>query len=138
MIKTNELIGPREAMEQIRDIHDRLKNGEDFAALAKEYSDDVTSANLGGDMGWFIPQSYGERMAQTLEAMQDGEISEPFQSESGWHIMQRLGSRETDVTEESIRNAARSNLEQQKMDIELEKFLQQLRDEAFVEIKLDA
>ena len=138
MIKTSELIGPREAMEQIRDIHDQLKNGEDFAALAKEYSDDITSANLGGDMGWFIPQSYGDRIAQTLEAMQDGEISEPFQSEDGWHIMERLGTRETDVTDESIRNAARSNLEQQKMDIELEKFLQQLRDEAFVEVKLDA
>lgn len=138
MIKTSELIGPREAMEQIRDIHDRLNNGEDFAALAKEYSDDITSANLGGDMGWFIPQSYGDRIAQTLEAMQDGDISEPFQSEDGWHIMQRLGTRETDVTDESIRNAARSNLEQQKMDIELEKFLQQLRDEAFVEVKLDA
>ena len=138
MIKTSELVGPRDAMEQIRDIHDQLMNGEDFADLAREYSDDVTSANLGGDMGWFIPQSYGERITQTLEAMQDGEVSEPFQSEGGWHIMQRLATREIDVTEESIRTAARNNLQQQKMDIELERFLQQLRDEAFVEIKLDA
>ena len=70
--------------------------------------------------------------------MEDGEISEPFQSESGWHIMELLGTREIDVTEDSMRNAARNNLQQQKMDIELERFLQQLRDEAFVEIKLDA
>jgi peptidyl-prolyl cis-trans isomerase SurA len=138
MIETSELVRPREAMEQIRDIHDQLKDGEDFATLAKKYSDDVTSANLGGDMGWFIPESYGERIAQTLKAMEDGEISEPFQSESGWHIMELLGTREIDVTEESMRNAARNNLQQQKMDIELERFLQQLRDESFVEIKLDA
>jgi len=89
-------------------------------------------------MGWFMAQALGERMEQTLEGLQDGEISEPFQTESGWHIIERLGKREKDVTVESIRNAARNNLQQQKMDIELEKFLQQMRDEAFVEIRLDS
>ena len=138
MIKTSDLVSPREAMEQIREIHDQLINGADFETLARENSDDVTSANLGGDMGWFMPQSYGERIKQTLEAMQDGEISEPFQTEEGWHIMERLAMREKDITEEAMRNAARNNLQQQKMDIELERFLQQMRDEAFVEIRLDA
>jgi len=138
MVLTNDLVSPREAMNQIREIHKKLVDGEDFGELAKENSDDISSANLGGDMGWFVPQTYGERMGQTLEAMQDGEISEPFQSESGWHIIERLGMREKDVTEESMRNAARNNLQQQKMDIEIERFLQQMRDEAFVEIRLDA
>jgi peptidyl-prolyl cis-trans isomerase SurA len=138
MVETNDLVGPRQAMEQIRDLHKQLLDGGDFAELAKEYSDDVSSANLGGDMGWFMPQAYGERMEQTLLAMQDGEISEPFQTENGWHILERLGVREKDVTVEAIRNAARNNLQQQKMDIELEKFLQEMRDEAFVEIRLDS
>jgi len=138
MVQTNDLVSPREAMERIRDIHKQLTEGADFAELAKEYSDDVASANLGGDMGWFMAQAYGERMEQTLEALQDGEISEPFQTETGWHIFERMGKREKDVTVESIRNAARNNLQQQKMDIELEKFLQQMRDEAFVEIRLDS
>jgi peptidyl-prolyl cis-trans isomerase SurA len=89
-------------------------------------------------MGWFQPQTFGERMGQTLEAMQDGDISEPFQSEAGWHIIERLGMREKDVTEEAMRNAARNNLQQQKVDIEIEQFLQQLRDEAFVEIRLES
>jgi peptidyl-prolyl cis-trans isomerase SurA len=136
MIVASELVTPREAMEQIRDVHEELQDGGDFAELAKEYSDDVTSANLGGDMGWFTPESFGERIHQTLLAMQDGDISEPFQTEGGWHIIQRLGTREKDVTEEALRNAARNNLQQQKMDIEIEKFLQQMRDEAFVEIRL--
>ncbi len=138
MIATNDLISPRQAMEQIRDIHQQLIEGADFAELAKENSDDVSSANLGGDMGWFMPEAFGERIAQTLEAMQDGEISEPFQTEAGWHILERLGMREKDVTVESVRNAARNNLQQQKMDIELEQFLQEMRDEAFVEIRLDS
>jgi len=138
MIETNDLISPRQAMEQIREIHQKLIDGADFEALAKEYSDDISSSNLGGDMGWFTPMAYGERMEQTLEAMQDGEISEPFQTEVGWHIIERLGKREKDVTVESIRNAARNNLQQQKMDIEVEQFLQQLRDESFVEIRLDS
>lgn len=137
MIETNDLITPREAMERIRNIHKQLMEGADFAELAREYSDDVASANLGGDMGWFLAQAYGERIEQTLEGLQDGEISEPFQTENGWHIIQRLGEREKDVTVESIRAAARNNLQQQKMDIELEKFLQQMRDEAFVEIRLN-
>jgi len=138
MVETNELMGPREAMEQIRQIHKDLVEGGDFAELAREYSDDISSANLGGDMGWFMPQAFGERMEQTLLAMQDGEISEPFQTENGWHIIERLGEREIDVTVESIRNAARSNLQQQKMDIEVEQFIQEMRDEAFVETMLDS
>ncbi len=138
MIATNDLITPRRAMEEIREIHQKLKDGEDFDVLARENSDDVTSANLGGDMGWFTPEAFGERMGQTLAAMQDGEISEPFQTEGGWHIIERLGMREKDVTDESMRNAARNNLQQQKMDIEVERFLQQMRDEAFVEIRLES
>ena len=138
MIETNDLISPRRAMEDIREIRQKLKDGEEFAVLARENSDDISSANLGGDMGWFVPQAFGERMEQTLSALQDGEISEPFQTENGWHIIERLGMREKDVTDESMRNAARNNLQQQKMDIEVERFLQQMRDEAFVEIRLDS
>ncbi len=138
MIETNDLIGPRQAMKQIREIHQQLLDGGDFAALARKFSNDVSSANIGGDMGWFMPKAFGERMEQTLTAMKDGDISEPFQTESGWHIIERLGMREKDVTEEAMRNAARNNLQQQKMDIEIQRFLQQMRDEAFVEIRLDA
>lgn len=138
MIETNDLVSPRRAMQEIRKIHQKLQDGEDFELLARENSDDTTSANLGGDMGWFGPMAFGERIDQTLSAMQDGEISEPFQTEGGWHVIERLGSREKDVTDESMRNAARNNLQQQKMDIEVERFLQQMRDEAFIEIRLES
>lgn len=136
MIETNDLVSPKQAMDRVRSIHTDLEEGASFEEQAKKYSDDVGSANLGGDMGWFAPEAYGERMALTLEALDDGEISEPFQTENGWHIIERLGMREKDVTEESMRASARANIRQQKVDAEIERFLQQMRDEAFVETRL--
>lgn len=136
MIEINELIGARAAMDQIIDISKKLNDGDDFAELAKEFSDDTSTANLGGDMGWFPPQAYGERVEQTVLALKDGQISEPFQTMAGWHIVQLLGTRETDRTEEAIREEAREKIRQQKAELEIEKTLRQFRDEAFVEIRL--
>ncbi len=136
MVEINELVGARVAMDKIIEIREKLKAGDDFAALAKEYSDDTSTANLGGDMGWFPPQAYGDRVEQTLLALKEGEISEPFQTMSGWHIMQLLGTRETDRTEDAIREEAREKIRQQKAELEIEKTLRQFRDEAFVEIRL--
>jgi len=136
MVEVNELVTPRLAMDKIIDIKKRLDNGEDFAALAEEYSDDQTSANLGGDMGWFPPQSYGDRVYQTLIALKPGQISEPFQTTGGWHVIQLLDTRETDRTEDSIRAEAREKIRQRKAEQEIEKVLRQFRDEAFVEIRL--
>lgn len=136
MVQINELITARAAMDRITDIRQRLKNNEDFAALAKEFSDDPTSANLGGDMGWFPPETYGDRVAQTLQGLKQDEISEPFQTEAGWHIIQLLGVRESDRTEEAIREEARAKIRQQKAEAEIDRTLRQFRDEAFVEIRL--
>lgn len=136
MIKINELITPREAMDRITKIKAKLDDGEDFALLAKENSDDPTTANLGGDMGWFPPEVYGDRVAMTLSSMQQDAISEPFQTEGGWHVIQLLGTRESDRTEEAIREEARNKIRQQKAELEIEQTLRQFRDEAFVEIRL--
>lgn len=136
MIEINELVGARAAMDRITDVRQRLDRDEDFAALAKEFSDDPTSANLGGDMGWFPPEAYGDRVAQTLLALQPNAISEPFQTSAGWHIIQLLGTRETDRTVEAIREEARAKIRQQKAELEIERTLRQFRDEAFVELRL--
>jgi len=136
MIEIDEMMTPRLAMDTILEIKGKLQNGEDFAALAKEYSDDTTTANLGGDMGWFPPEAYGDRVYQTVIAMSPGDISEPFQTQTGWHIMELLDVRETDRTEEAIRAEAREKIMRTKADQEIEKVLRQFRDEAFVEIRL--
>jgi peptidyl-prolyl cis-trans isomerase SurA len=136
MIEVDELMTPRLAMDRILEIKTRLDAGEDFAALAKEHSDDETSANLGGDMGWFPPEAYGDRVYQTLIAMEPGQLSEPFQTMGGWHVIELLDTREMDRTEEAIRAEAREKIRMQRADQEIEKVLRQFRDEAFVEIRL--
>ena len=110
MVEIDEMMTPRLAMDQITDIKQKLTDGEDFAELAKEFSDDSATANIGGDMGWFPPDAYGERVYQTLIGLSDSEISEPFQTQGGWHIMEVLGMRETDRTEEAIRAEARDKI----------------------------
>ena len=136
MIAVNELISPRAAMDQIILIKTKLNEGADFAELAKEYSDDTTTANLGGDMGWFPPEAFGDRVALTLSNLSVDEISEPFQTEGGWHVMELLGTRESDRTEEAIREEARAKIRQQKAELEIDRTLRMFRDEAYVEIRL--
>jgi peptidyl-prolyl cis-trans isomerase SurA len=136
LIEVNELVTAREAMERIREIREEIIDGEDFAEMAKENSDDPTSANLGGDMGWFAENQYGERIEQMLAGLEEGEISEPFQTQVGWHIIQKLGFREKDVTQEARRIRARNSIIQSKADSEVERFLRQLREEAYVDIRL--
>jgi peptidyl-prolyl cis-trans isomerase SurA len=136
MIETNELVSPRVAMDEITRIKQELDDGADFAELAKENSDDPTSANIGGDMGWFPPDAYGDRVYQTLITMAPGDVSEPFQTTGGWHIIELLDKRQMDRTEEAIRAEARDQIMMRKADQEIERVLRQFRDEAFVEIRL--
>ncbi len=138
LIETNELITARDAVERIRDIRQRILDGEDFSELAREHSDDPSSANLGGDMGWFQEGSYGERVEQMLTGLDVNEVSEPFQSQVGWHIIEKLGYREVDVTEEAMRQRARESIRQSKSDVEVDRFLRQMREEAFVETRLES
>lgn len=138
LIEVNELITARAAMEKIRALHDRIEAGEDFATLARENSDDPSSANLGGDMGWFGPDAFGERFQAMVMGLEDGEVSEPFQSQAGWHIVQRTGFRKNDITEEAMRNMARQTILQRRADSEVESFLRQLREEAYVSERLSS
>jgi len=136
LIQMNELVDAEQAMEISRGLHEELENGADFGELAREYSDDNTSANIGGDLGWFTAQQYGERFAVMLAGLEDGEITEPFQTQVGWHILQRTGFRETDVTSEAMANRARQTIMQRRAESEVEAFIRQMREEAFVEIRL--
>ena len=136
MVEVNELVTPRLAMEQIVEIQEKLDEGEEFEDLAREFSDDTSSANIGGDMGWFPPEAYGERVEQTLMGLSDGEVSQPFQTVQGWHIVKMEGTRETDRTEDAIRAEARDQIMRRKANQEIQKVLRQFRDEAFVEIRL--
>ncbi len=136
MIKKTEIVSGEQAQKTVEDIHRRLLAGEDFAKLAREFSEDGPTANLGGDMGWFALNGYGPRVGRVLEGLKDGELSEPFDSDAGWHVLERLATRTQDRTVDAERDKARQTLGARKADEEYESFLRQLRSDAYIEIRL--
>ena len=117
-------------------IRERLLKGEDFGAIAQATSEDPGSAVEGGDLGWTGPGTFVPEFEQTLQALQVDEISQPFRTQFGWHIVQLLGKREFDSTDELRQQRAFAQLRESKADEETELWLRRLRDEAYVEYKL--
>jgi peptidyl-prolyl cis-trans isomerase SurA len=135
LIKPSELVTAAQAEQKARDLYNRIVNKhEDFATLAKENSKDDTTANLGGDMGWFAPQAWGTTIAKEVGQLKDNEVSQPFQSEAGWHILQRLGSRESDQTVQIERDQARQAIGTRKSEQAYDDYLRDLRSNAYVNI----
>lgn len=136
MIENSELVTPAQGMEIINNINDKLQTGSDFAKLAEEYSDDVNSAALGGDLGWFQINEFGQRFGDVVKNLDDNEISSPFQTQVGWHIVQKLGERENDITDNLKRAQAKQSIHARKMNEEIESWLREIRGEAFIDIRL--
>ena len=136
MVETNPVITAKEGMQIANDLHQQIVDGGDFAKLAEEHSDDHSSAPLGGDMGWFEQNAFGERFGNVVAALADDEVSRPFQTEAGWHIVKRLGSRQTDISEEFQRNQASQAIRERKIQEVIESWVRQIRGEAFVDIRL--
>jgi peptidyl-prolyl cis-trans isomerase SurA len=135
LIRPSELVTPAQAQQKAQDLYNRIVNKhEDFAKLAKENSKDPTTANAGGDMGWFAQDAWGSTIAQQLGQLKDGEVSQPFQSEAGWHILQLEGTRKSDVTEENERNQARQAIGNRKAEQAYDDFLRQLRSDAYINV----
>ncbi len=136
LIQNSELVTPAQGMEIINGLYEKLQQGEDFAKLAEEKSDDVASAALGGDLGWFQLNEFGKRFGDVIKRLDDKEVSAPFQTSAGWHIAQRLGVRENDVTDEIKRAKAKQSIHARKMNEEIEAWLREIRGEAFVDIRI--
>lgn len=136
LIKASELTSNEQAHATVEGLRARAEAGEDFGKLAKQYSEDTNNANLEGDMGWFPKEGYGSRVAEVLDTLKDNQISQPFETELGWHILQLLGTRSTDKTQDIERNQARQMLMSRKAEDEYQSFLRQLRSESHIEIRL--
>lgn len=135
LIQTSEIMTSKQAQELAATLKQRALAGEDFAELAREYSKDIGSAQEGGDLGWASPGQMVPAFETVMATTAKGDISEPFESPFGWHILQVLDRRDQDVTELVNRNRAEDFLHNRKFQEELEAWLQQIRDEAFVDIK---
>ena len=135
LIKPSELITPEQAQQKAQDIYNRIVNKhEDFAAVAKKDSADPTTANAGGDMGWFKQQDWGTSIAQQVDALKDNQVSQPFQTDAGWNILQRLGTRQSDVTDETARNEARQAIGNRKSEQAYDDYLREMRSGAYINI----
>ena len=137
LIKPNELQDDATVQQKLVSIRDRILNkGENFAAVASVVSEDPGSAAEGGDLGWAGPGTYVPEFEKQLAQLQPDEISQPFRTQFGWHIIQLLGRRQFDVTDDQRRQHAFTALRESKADEETELWLRRLRDEAYVEYKL--
>jgi len=137
LIKPNELQDDATVEQKLNAIRDRILNkGENFAAVASVVSEDPGSAAEGGDLGWAGPGSYVPEFEKQIAQLQPDEISKPFRTQFGWHIVQLLGRRQFDTTDDVRRQRAFAALRESKADEETELWLRRLRDEAYVEYKL--
>ncbi len=122
---------------QLKEIRDHLLSGGDFATLAKRFSDDIGSAQNGGDLGWVSHGVMVKPFEEVIFNLRDGEISAPFETQFGWHIAQVLAHRDFDNTEEHNNTRARDLIFQRKSEEEYLSWLRKIRDEAYVEYRLD-
>lgn len=136
LIRPSEILTLAEAKDQADDVYQLLEQGGDFAELAKEYSEDPGSALNGGALGWSTPDQFVAEFAQVMAVTEIGQISETFQSEFGWHILLVQDRREQDMSDEARRNMAMDLLFRRRFEEERQEWLKEIRDEAFVEMRL--
>ena len=137
LIALDELTDDAGARRQVSALHERIVNGEDFGELARIHSDDAGSAPKGGELGWIDPGNTVPVFERAMDSLAPGELGEPFESQYGWHIVQVLERRERDDTETSRRAEAMRTLRARKIEENLEAWIRQVRDEAYVEYRLD-
>ena len=136
LIQPSEIRTENQAEVLINDIYKRLKEGEDFKQLARQFSEDPGSKMDGGELGWSNPGDYDPAFEMTLNATEIGQLSEPVKSSFGWHIIEVMDRRNEDVSQEEQKNRAYQIIFKRKFDQELQSTLIELRAEAYVDIKL--
>lgn len=136
LIKTNVLMTDAQAKAKLEELRKKIQAGADFAALAKEYSQDSGSAQNGGDLGWMDPGTVVPAFETVMNKTQVGQVSEPFKSQYGWHILQVLGRRKADQTQESLKNKAYEELYKRKSEQIVNDWLSQIRGSAYIKIYL--
>ena len=136
LVQPSAIRPPAEAEALIRDIREQLVGGADFCGLAAEHSEDPGSALNCGDLGWSTGEQFVPAFVEAMNATANGELSDPFESGYGWHVLEVLDRRTQDMGEEARRNMAVQILHQRRFEEELQKWLKEIRDEAFVEVRL--
>jgi peptidyl-prolyl cis-trans isomerase SurA len=137
LLKPDALHTKEEIRARIEQIELRIRGGEDFASLARSNSQDTLSAAKGGDLGWVSPGDLVPEFEEMMNNLEPGQVSYPIETQFGWHIIEVLGRREYDSTEEYKRSRARQLIRERKTDEQTFLWLRRLRDESYVEYRLD-
>ena len=137
LIKPNEVLSDDEARNKLVALKTRIENGDDFSELARAHSDDKGSAIKGGDLGWVQPGALVPPFEEAMNGLDDNQLSAPVQTQFGWHLIQVLGRQESTDGDEVLKTRARDEIFRRKVEEETELWLRKLRDEAYVEIRLE-
>jgi peptidyl-prolyl cis-trans isomerase SurA len=136
LIRTNELVSDADAKQRLEQLRMRILGGADFATLARASSDDTGSALKGGDLGWLNPGDTVLEFEKQMSQLAPGQISQPFKTSFGWHIVQVLARRREETTKEVMRSKARQLIRERKAQQAIHAWLRRLRDEAYVQVRL--
>jgi peptidyl-prolyl cis-trans isomerase SurA len=136
LMKPNEVEDDETVRQKLAQIRERVLKGESFETVASVTSEDPGSAAAGGDLGWAGPGMFVPEFERQLDALSENEVSAPFRTQYGWHIVQLLGRRTYDASEDQTRNRCVTQLREARADEETEIWLRRLRDEAFVEYRM--
>ena len=137
LLKPSAIRSDEQSRELAGELRGRIQAGEDFAELAQEFSDDPGSALAGGDLGWRKKQDLVPEFQVVMESTETGALSEPFRTAFGWHVLQVQDRRREDASDEARRDYATRMLHAQRFEERLAEWLREIRDEAFVEVRLD-
>jgi peptidyl-prolyl cis-trans isomerase SurA len=132
LVAPSEIRTEDQARRLAESIYQRIQDGEDFNILARQYSDDTMSVVAGGDLGWVSDGGMPPQFEERIRDMEIGVVSEPFRTSFGWHVAEVTGRREQDLSREYQRQQAQNVLRQRKFEIELQNWMLEIRDEAYV------
>ena len=136
LLRAREGLSEAEARQRLQSIRERIAGGADFAELAKQQSEDA-SASKGGDLGWIAGGDTVPEFERVMNALKDGEVSQPVQTPFGWHLVQVLERRSEELSADRKKIAARQAIRARKADEAYQDWLRQMRDRAFVENRYD-
>jgi peptidyl-prolyl cis-trans isomerase SurA len=136
LVRLNEVVSEHDAKNRLNDLKDRIEHGTDFGELARLHSDDQSAAR-GGDLGWITPGDVVPEFEHAMDALKLGQVSEPFKSPFGWHIVQVLERRDQDMSKDRQKLAARQAIRQRKSDDQWQEWVRQQRDKTYVEYHLE-
>ncbi|MFC6634433.1 peptidylprolyl isomerase [Microbulbifer taiwanensis] len=136
LVKPSAILSDDDAYNKLVELRQQILDGADFGELARENSEDIGTMLSGGDLGWSMPGQFVPEFTQAMDNTPVGEVTMPFRSQFGWHILQVEGRRKQDMTDQYIRNQAANLLRNRRYEEELQNWRREIRDQAYVEIKL--